>query len=438
MSDQSSVREGVSSEASPSETAAHLRHGGLAGLTVSALGVVFGAVGTSPLYAIDQIFFGSAAVAPTPENALGAISLAVWTIALVGAVTYALLVLRAENDGEGGVFALYGLLHKYRNEGARVLLWTLMLGAGLLFGDGMITPAISVLSAVEGLEVAAPELAHFVAPVTVAILTALFAIQFKGASRVGVIFGPLVILWFALISALGLAEIFRTPAILAAFNPLHGLAFLARSGPRESLWILSALILVITGAEAMYADLGHFGARPIRFAWFALVFPALLLNYLGQGAHLMSGAPVPGNKLFFSLIPDPLLFPVIVLATLTTVSASQALISGTFSLAWQAIGIGLAPRIEVQHTHHAHAGQIYIPAANWGLYVGCVALVIGFGSSTAIAAGLWPRRRWRDADHLDRDGHGRAPLLAMEPAPDGARLGSADFRQRRLSLARAR
>jgi KUP system potassium uptake protein len=385
MSETRSARRGVAAQ-EPAREGAYLPHAGLASLTIGALGVVFGAIGTSPLYAIDQIFFGPAAVAKTSENALGAISLAIWTITLIGAISYALLVLRAENDGEGGVFALYGLLHKYRFQGARVLLWGLMLGAGLLFGDGMITPAISVLSAVEGLEVAAPDLAHYVAPLTIAILTALFAIQFKGAFRVGVVIGPLVVLWFAVIAAFGVAEILRTPDILAAFNPLHGLAFLARSGPHEALMILSALILVITGAEAMYADLGHFGARPIRLAWFAVVFPALLLNYLGQGAHLLSGAPIPGDKLFFSLVPTPLLFPVIALATLVTVSASQALISGTFSLASQAIGIGLAPRIEVQHTHHEHEGQIYIPAANWGLYAGCVALVIAFGSSTAIAA----------------------------------------------------
>ena len=386
MSQQSPAREEVAPEAPPGEAEAHLPQGGFTGLTIGALGVVFGDIGTSPLYAIDQIFQGPAAVAPTPENAVGAISLAIWTITLVVAVKYALLVLRAENDGEGGVFALYGLLYKYRNRGARILLWALMLGAGLLFGDGMITPAISVLSAVEGLEVATPAFQPYVAPLTIAILTALFAIQFKGASGVGRLFGPLVIVWFAVIAAFGLSEILRSPEILAAFNPTHGLRFLARSGAREAMLILSALMLVITGGEAMYADLGHFGAKPIRLAWFVVVFPALLLNYLGQGAHLLSGAPIVGGKLFFSLVPAPLLLPTVLLATLATVIASQALISGAFSLTWQAIGIGLAPRVEVQHTHHAHAGQIYIPAANWGLYAGCVALVIAFGSSTAIAA----------------------------------------------------
>jgi KUP system potassium uptake protein len=364
----------------------HAPRGGLAALAIGAIGVVYGDIGTSPLYAIDQIFFGSAAVAPTSENVLGAISAAIWTIFIIVAVKYALLVLRAENDGEGGVFALYGLLHKYKNRGARVLLWSLMLGAGLLLGDGMITPAISVLSAVEGLDVATPAFAPYVPPITIALLTALFSIQHKGASGIGVIFGPIMIVWFITIAVLGGAEIAREPAILAAFNPALGVRFLARSGPREPLLILGALMLVITGGEAMYADLGHFGARPIRVGWFAVVFPALLLNYLGQGAHLLGGAPIVAGKLFYSLAPAPLVAPLVILATLATVVASQALISGAFSLTSQAIGLGLFPRFDVKHTHLDHAGQIYIPVVNWGLYLGCVALVIGFGSSSALAA----------------------------------------------------
>jgi KUP system potassium uptake protein len=364
----------------------HAPRGGLAALAIGAIGVVYGDIGTSPLYAIDQIFFGSAAVAPTSENVLGAISAAIWTIFIIVAVKYALLVLRAENDGEGGVFALYGLLHKYKNRGARVLLWSLMLGAGLLLGDGMITPAISVLSAVEGLDVATPAFAPYVPPITIALLTALFSIQHKGASGIGVIFGPIMIVWFITIAVLGGAEIAREPAILAAFNPALGVRFLARSGPREPLLILGALMLVITGGEAMYADLGNFGARPIRVGWFAVVFPALLLNYLGQGAHLLGGAPIVAGKLFYSLAPAPLVAPLVILATLATVVASQALISGAFSLTSQAIGLGLFPRFDVKHTHLDHAGQIYIPVVNWGLYLGCVALVIGFGSSSALAA----------------------------------------------------
>jgi KUP system potassium uptake protein len=360
--------------------------GSLAALAIGALGVVYGDIGTSPLYAIDQIFLGPASVAPTPANVLGAISLAIWTITLIVSVKYALLVLHAENDGEGGVFALYGLLHKYKNQGEGILLWSLMLGAGLLFGDGMITPAISVLSAVEGLQVATPTFGPYVLPITIALLTGLFAIQYKGASGIGGIFGPLLIVWFVVIAALGGAEIVQAPAILWAFNPMHGVAFLASGGLREAVLILSAMMLVVTGGEAMYADLGHFGARPIRIGWFVVVFPALLLNYLGQGAYLLSGAPVAGGKLFYSLAPAPLVLPLVVLATMATVVASQALISGAFSLTSQAIGLGLFPRLAVLHTHRAHAGQIYIPVVNWGLYLGCVALVIAFGSSSGLAA----------------------------------------------------
>lgn len=360
--------------------------GSLAALSVAALGVVYGDIGTSPLYAVDQIFAGAAGVTPTPDNVRGAISLVIWSITLIVAIKYAVLVLRAENDGEGGVFALYGLLHKFKDKDAQALLWLLMLGAGLLFGDGMITPAISVLSAVEGLNVATPAFAPYVLPITIALLTGLFAIQFKGSSGVGGVFGPLLIVWFVTIAVLGGAEILREPAILAAFNPIYGLNFLSHAGLREALLILSALMLVITGGEAMYADLGHFCAGPIRIGWFAVVFPALVLNYLGQGAYLLGGEPVAGGKLFYSLAPAPLLLPLVGLATLATVVASQALISGAFSLTWQAIGLGLFPRVDVRHTHSSHPGQIYIPVVNWALYFGCVALVLAFGSSSALAA----------------------------------------------------
>ncbi len=358
----------------------------LPALALGALGVVFGDIGTSPLYAIDQIFFGPAEVAPTRANVLGAISLALWTLTLIVAFKYAALVLRAQNEGEGGVFALYGLLHKFKNRGAKALLWLLMLGAGLLIGDGMITPAISVLSAVEGLEVATPSFTPYVLPITLALLTGLFAIQFQGASKIGFVFGPVLTLWFLAIAALGLAEILREPAILGALDPTLGVAFLLRAGPREALLILGAMMLVVTGGEAMYADLGHFGARPIRLSWFVVVFPALLLNYLGQGAYLLGGAPVAGGKLFFSLAPAWLVLPLVTLATLATVIASQALISGAFSIASQAIGLGLFPRLDIRHTHSSHAGQIYIPTVNWALYVGCVALVVAFGSSSHLAS----------------------------------------------------
>jgi len=364
----------------------HVSSGSVGALAIGALGVVFGDIGTSPLYAIDQIFFGSADIGRTPENVLGAISLAIWTITVVVAIKYALLVLRADNDGEGGVFALYGLLHRFKNEGRRVLLWSLMLGAGLLFGDGMITPAISVLSAVEGLEVATPAFSPYVVPITVILLTALFAVQYKGTAGIGVVFGPLLLVWFVVIATLGLFAIAQQPGILAAFDPSYGTSFLMRAGPRGSLLILSAMMLVVTGGEAMYADLGHFGARPIRISWFAVVFPSLLLNYLGQGAYLLSGASVEGGKLFYNLVPQPLLVPLVVLATLATIVASQALISAAFSLFSQAVGLGLFPRLNVRHTHQEHSGQIYIPFINWALYAGCVTLVLVFRSSAGLAA----------------------------------------------------
>jgi len=260
--------------------------GGLAALTIGAIGIVYGDIGTSPLYALNQIFFGRAGLPLTRGTVLGGISLVIWTITVVVAIKYAVFVMRADNDGEGGVFALYGLLHPFKRRGAKYLLWSLILGAGLLFGDGVITPAISVLSAVEGLNVATPALAGAVIPITVLLLTVLFAVQYTGTSGIGSVFGPVVLGWFVVIAALGALQIERHPEILAAFNPVHGARFLWHSGPYEGLLILGALMLVTTGAEAMYADMGHFGARPIRASWFAIVFPALLLNSLGQGAYL--------------------------------------------------------------------------------------------------------------------------------------------------------
>ncbi len=362
----------------------HAPHGGVGPLALGALGVVYGDIGTSPLYAMDQIF--RVAPARTAEDALGAVSLVIWTLTLIVAVKYALLVLSAQNDGEGGVFALYGLLHDRADRRARMLLWALMAGAGLLIGDGMITPAISVLSAVEGLGVAVPSLAEAVIPITLGLLIALFAVQYQGASGVGTVFGPIVLVWFIAIAALGAVQIAAHPQILAAFNPVHGLAFLARANLVEALLLLGALMLVVTGGEAMYADLGHFGALPIRLSWYAVVFPALLLNYLGQGAYLIGGGPVADDKLFYALSPQWLLAPMVVLATAATVIASQSLISGAFSLVSQAIRLGLFPRLEIRHTHQAHEGQIYIPVVNVVLLIGCVALVWSFGSSAALAA----------------------------------------------------
>ncbi|MGA2895427.1 MAG: KUP/HAK/KT family potassium transporter [Xanthobacteraceae bacterium] len=364
----------------------HAPHGSFAGLTVGALGIVYGDIGTSPLYAMDQLFFGRGGGVQTQADALGGVSLVIWTITVIVAIKYAILVLRAQNDGEGGVFALYGLLHEHKKRGTRLLLWSLMLGAGLLFGDGIITPSISVLAAVEGLQVATPALGHTVIPITIGLLTALFAIQFKGTTGIGVVFGPILGIWFAAIAVLGLWQIAQHPEIVAAFNPLYGLKYLRHAGFFDALLILGALMLVVTGGEAMYADVGHFGARPIRASWFAVVYPALLLNYLGQGAYLLSGSPVAGGKLFYSLVPQPLLYPMVLLATAATVIASQALISGAFSLVSQAVRLGLFPRVALLHTHERHAGQIYVPFINWSLFVGCVVLVLTFGSSSALAA----------------------------------------------------
>ena len=368
------------------EPLSHARHGSFAALSIGSLGIVYGDIGTSPLYAMDQLFFGRASTAQTPTDVLGGVSLVIWTITIIVAVKYAILVLRAQNDGEGGVFALYGLLAEQSERGKALLLWSLMLGAGLLFGDGIITPAISVLSAVEGLQVATPALGNSVVPITIGLLAALFAIQVKGTTRIGIAFGPVLAVWFVVIAALGGCQIEQHPEILAAFNPILGLEYLWHAGLFDALLILGALMLVVTGGEALYADMGHFGARPIRVGWFGLVYPALLLNYLGQGALLASAAPVAGGQIFFSLVPRTMLYPMVALATAATVIASQALISGAFSLASQAVALGLFPRLKVVHTHHAHAGQVYMPFINWSMYIACIILVVTFGSSSALAS----------------------------------------------------
>jgi KUP system potassium uptake protein len=368
------------------EAPSHAPRGSFAALTIGALGIVYGDIGTSPLYAMDALFLGRTGAGQTSADVLGGVSLVIWTITIIVAIKYAILVLRAQNDGEGGLFALYGLLHEHKKRGTTLLLWALMLGAGLLFGDGMITPAISVISAVEGLQVAAPALGNVVIPITIGLLTVLFAIQFKGTSGIGIVFGPILAVWFIVIAGLGAWQIGHHPEILAAFNPAYGLEFLGHAGMFDTLLVLSALMLVVTGGEAMYADVGHFGAGPIRASWFAFVYPALLLNYLGQGAYLLTGMPIAGGKLFYNLVPASMLFPMVLLATVATVIASQSLISAAFSLAAQAIRLGLFPRLNLLHTHERHAGQIYVPFINWSLFVGCILLVVTFGSSAALAA----------------------------------------------------
>ena len=364
----------------------HGPHGSLPALTLGALGVVYGDIGTSPLYALGEIFFGHAGVGPTRAHVLGCVSLVLWALILVVTVKYVALVLRADNDGEGGVFALYGLLHKRRGKGLTALLFLLMLAAGLLFGDGTITPAISVLSAIEGLAVVTPAFDRAVVPLTVVVLTALFAVQSRGTEKMGRVFGPVLLVWFFAIGALGARQIAAHPEIVGAFDPRLGVAFLRDAGLRTTLLVFGAVVLTVTGGEALYADLGHFGLRPIRVSWLAVVLPSLALCYLGQGAYLLSGAPIVSGNLFFSLVPRALLVPMVLLATLATIIASQALISGAFSLASQGIALGLFPRMRIVNTHHAHQGQIYVPVVNWALYVGCIALVASFRSSSALAS----------------------------------------------------
>jgi len=355
-------------------------------LSLGALGVVYGDIGTSPLYALNLMFFGFTHVPLTSQNILGGISLVIWALTIVVALKYATFVLRANNDGEGGVFALYGLLDKFNKGRLAGLSWLLLIGAGLLFGDGVITPAISVLSAIEGIAVATPVSGHATILITLVILTVLFAFQFKGTGGLGRIFGPILIVWFVVLALLGLQQIKLHPEICHAFNPVYGLHFLMHGDWYSSLLVLGALVLVLTGGEAMYADMGHFGANPIRFSWFFLVYPALILNYLGQGAFLIGGGQRIGGNLFYSMVPSGWLYPMVGLATLATVIASQALISGAFSLASQSIALEVMPRLKIRHTHHDHVGQVYLPSINWSLYLGCVILVITFGSSESLGA----------------------------------------------------
>lgn len=357
------------------------------GAMVAALGVVFGDIGTSPLYALRESFAASGSPALDRPDLLGVMSLILWALFLVISIKYLAFILRADNNGEGGIIALVALLNPWRSTPAQPRFWLMLLGlfgACLLYGDGTITPAISVLSAVEGLHVAAPGLAAYVVPITVAILIVLFSVQRHGSGRIGRLFGPIMLLWFLVLAVLGLRGIFMSPSVLTAFNPWHAVMFFANNGMVGFL-TLGAVFLVVTGGEALYADLGHFGVSPIRKAWFFLVFPALLLNYLGQGALLLQD-PSAIQAPFFRLAPDALLIPLVLLSTAATIIASQAVISATFSLTRQAIQLGQLPRMRVIYTQPDEAGQIYIPLVNWMLMVASVALVVGFGSSDSLAS----------------------------------------------------
>ena len=365
-------------------------------LTLTAIGVVYGDIGTSPLYSIRECFKPEHGIGVTPENVLGVLSLIIYSLVVVISIKYIAIVMRADNQGEGGILALTALVPARNGAGTErrgaerllvsrpFLILLGIFGAALLYGDGMITPAISVLGAIEGLRVATPLFDPYVVPLSVAILVALFVMQKFGTHRVGGLFGPVMVLWFLTIASMGVRWILLAPSVVGAINPQHALTFFRAHG-FAGFTVLGAVFLVVTGGEALYADMGHFGKRPIRIAWFALVLPALLLNYFGQGAQLMLN-PKAAEQPFFLMAPAWGLYPLVILATAAAIIASQALISGAFSLTRQAIQLGYAPRLDVEHTSSQEMGQVYVPQVNTFLAIGTIAIVIGFESSTALAA----------------------------------------------------
>ncbi|MBF8669280.1 potassium transporter Kup [Pseudomonas putida] len=357
------------------------------GMLVAAVGVVYGDIGTSPLYTLKEVFAGHYGVQANTAGVLGVLSLVFWSLLWVVSLKYVLFILRADNQGEGGIMALTALAHRaaapYQRLG-KVLVLLGLFGAALFYGDSMITPAISVLSAVEGLQLAFDGIEHWVVPLSVVVLVALFLIQKHGTTRIGILFGPIMVLWFVVLGALGIHGIVQRPEVLQALNPLWALKFFVLH-PGMGVAILGAVVLALTGAEALYADMGHFGRKPIARAWFLLVLPGLVLNYFGQGA-LILGDPQAVRNPFYLLAPEWALLPMVGLATLATIIASQAVISGAFSLTRQAIQLGYVPRMFIQHTSSEEQGQIYIGMVNWALMVGVVLLVVGFESSGALAA----------------------------------------------------
>ena len=358
-----------------------------AALALAALGIVYGDIGTSPLYAAKEVFNPSHGIPFSVANVMGGVSAIFWALMIIVSIKYVILIMRADNKTEGGIMALLALASASVKEragwgGALAVLG--VFGAALFYGDGVITPAISVLSAIEGLEVAAPALKPYVIPLTVAVLIALFAIQRRGTATVGALFGPVMIVWFVILGLIGIVNIVRAPQILHALNPLHAYGFLTQHG-FASFAVLGAVFLAVTGAEALYADMGHFGKGPIRVAWFACVLPGLALNYFGQGALLIVNPQAVENP-FFLMFPGWALLPMVVLATAATVIASQAVISGTYSMTRQAIQLGFMPRMEIIQTSDTEFGQIYIPGINWALLIAIIAAVIGFGSSSNLAS----------------------------------------------------
>jgi KUP system potassium uptake protein len=377
----------ASTEHPPAAPPAHA-HGSAGALALAALGVVFGDIGTSPLYALKECVSKEHGVAPTPENVLGVLSLIFWALMMVVTVKYLTFIMRADNQGEGGILALLALVpDKLRGKGASVgwIAAVVVFGAALLYGDGIITPAISVLSAIEGLEVATDKLKPIIVPLTCVILVGLFAVQKRGTAGIGKVFGPIMVAWFLSLAVLGVVFISKNTAVLAALSPVHGARFFAAHGA-HGVVVLGSVVLAITGGEALYADMGHFGRVPIRMAWYGLVLPALVLNYFGQGALLLAQPEARDNP-FFALVPQgALTYALVALSAAATVIASQALISGAYSLTHQAVQLGFLPRVTVQHTSSETEGQIYIPEVNWGLAAACLALVLAFRESGKLAA----------------------------------------------------
>jgi KUP system potassium uptake protein len=356
-------------------------------MVVGALGVVYGDIGTSPLYALRECFDSKHGVQPSAANVLGILSLIVWTLILIVSIKYLTFVLRADNRGEGGILSLLSLAFGETSGESRkreILIVLGVFGAALLYGDGLITPCITVLGAMEGLNVATPKFEPYIVPLTIIVLIMLFASQRFGTGSVGKVFGPITIIWFVALSVLGIRGIIAAPRVLSSLSPHHGVVFLLHNGAM-GFSVLGAVFLAVTGAEALYADLGHFGARPIRFAWFIFVFPALVLNYLGQGALLLQNPSAIENP-FFQLAPSWALFPMVGLATMASIIASQALITGAFSITMQAIQLGYLPRMSIHHTSSAERGQIYMPFVNIVLMLGCIGLVLGFQSSSRLSA----------------------------------------------------
>ncbi|MCA3134090.1 MAG: potassium transporter Kup [Betaproteobacteria bacterium] len=378
---------GASADGAAPETPAQHRRSSLAALALGAVGVVFGDIGTSPLYTMKEAFGPAHGLALTHDNVLGVLSLVFWSLMSFVTLKYVALVMRADNRGEGGIMALMSLVVDTAARGSRGRWWLMslgMFGAALFYGDSMITPAISVLSAVEGLSVATPVLDPYIVPITLAVIVVLFVVQFKGTGTVGALFGPITLVWFLVLAVLGVTQILRNPHVLLALNPAWAAGFFLDNRLAGFL-ALGAVVLAVTGAEALYADMGHFGRAPIRLAWFAAVFPALVLNYFGQGALLLSD-PTAAAHPFFRMAPGWALYPLVALATVATVIASQAVISGAYSLTRQAIQLGYCPRLTVRHTSEKQMGQVYMPWINWALLVAVLALVLGFGSSSALAS----------------------------------------------------